>query len=733
LLNSDAGKLTVSGNINLSAGTQDFVLRGDGDGEISGQITGSQRLFKSSSGTGTWILSGDNSSTFTGRTSISNGAIQVASEANLGAVPGSAVANQLTLGGSSTNGTLKTTGTMALSANRGVTLSAGGGTLDTASSTTLTINSIITGDGMLTKSGGSGTAVLAAANTFTGGTTLNAGTLAINHAAALGSGALTINGGTIDNTSGAAITLSTNNALNLNADFTFAGTHDLNLGAGAVTLNANRTVTVSAGTLTIGGAIGGNYSLTGTGPGTLLLTGASDYSGETTVQSGATLSVGGNGSLGDTSSGTVVNAGAALVLNNVNYTDAEPLNITGTGTAGAGALLGGGTSSFAGPITLGGNATIGSGGGTFSLGGNIDKTGTVLTFAGGGTINVNGSIIGNSGSPNSDLVVDSTTVNLNSSNSYNGPTYIRNAGVVNANVANALPTTNGRSAISLDDTGSGSSSLTLGASQSIASLAGAASSSLNLNATILTIGTTSGSTTFAGTLSGSGGSLVKDGGSTLVLSGNNNSYTGGTSVNAGTLLINGDNSLATGAVTVAVGATLGGDGTVGGATTIQGTHSPGNSPDIQTFAAGLTYSTGATFVWELIRNDNNLSNRGVFFDGVNVSDSPLSISSGATSSLVFNSAGSNVNWSDSFWSANRSWLVFTSSAGITGSTFGSIIASADSSSNAFGANVGAFSWRIAGNDLFLDFTAVPEPTSLGGALVLLGLWAARRRPARRSR
>jgi hypothetical protein len=76
-------------------------------------------------------------------------------------------------------------------------------------------------------------------------------------------------------------------------------------------------------------------------------------------------------------------------------------------------------------------------------------------------------------------------------------------------------------------------------------------------------------------------------------------------------------------------------------------------------------------------------------------------------------------------------LVFTSSAPITGSTFGSIIASADSSSNAFDANVGAFSWRIAGNDLFLDFTAVPEPTSLGGALVLLGLWAARRRPARR--
>ena len=45
----------------------------------------------------------------------------------------------------------------------------------------------------------------------------------------------TISGGTIGNTSGAAITLSTNNAENWNGDFTFAGGNDLNLGAGAVT------------------------------------------------------------------------------------------------------------------------------------------------------------------------------------------------------------------------------------------------------------------------------------------------------------------------------------------------------------------------------------------------------------------------------------------------------------------------------------------------------------------
>ena len=78
---------------------------------------------------------------------------------------------------------------------------------------------------------GSGTQGLAGSNTYTGGTTLSSGQLNLNNASALGSGALTISGGTIGNTSGAAITLSTNNAQNWNGDFTFTGSNDLNLGS----------------------------------------------------------------------------------------------------------------------------------------------------------------------------------------------------------------------------------------------------------------------------------------------------------------------------------------------------------------------------------------------------------------------------------------------------------------------------------------------------------------------
>lgn len=102
--------------------------------------------------------------------------------------------------------------------------------------------------------GSGGTVNLNAASTYTGGTTLNSGTLNINNNNALGTGSLTINGGTINTT---GVTLP-NNAQNWNSDFTFTGGAALAAGSGAVTLGANVTVTASANTLTVG-AIGGAF------------------------------------------------------------------------------------------------------------------------------------------------------------------------------------------------------------------------------------------------------------------------------------------------------------------------------------------------------------------------------------------------------------------------------------------------------------------------------------------
>jgi autotransporter-associated beta strand protein len=146
-------------------------------------------------------------------------------------------------------------------------------------------------------------------------------------------------------------------------------------------------------------------------------------------------------------------------------------------------------------------------------------------------ITVNGAITGTAA--NSDLILDGGSITLASANTYNGPTYLLNGTTLTASVANALPTANGRTDVTMDATGSGSSTLALGASQSVASLTGAASSNVTLGSNTLTIGTTSGSTTFAGRISGSG-NLVKDGASTQVLSGTN-TFTGTTTINSGTL------------------------------------------------------------------------------------------------------------------------------------------------------------------------------------------------------
>jgi autotransporter-associated beta strand protein len=161
-------------------------------------------------------------------------------------------------------------------------------------------------------------------------------------------------------------------------------------------------------------------------------------------------------------------------------------------------------------VTSGTGTLRNTGGGVLTLGGTLSKNGTTLAF-GGGSFNVTGSIVGSA--PNSDLVVDTAIVTLNGANTYNGPTFIRNGSSLTANVVNALPTANGRTAVTMDDTGSGSSTLALGTSQSVASLTGAASSNVTLGANTLTIGTTSGNTTFAGIISGTG-NLVKDGDST---------------------------------------------------------------------------------------------------------------------------------------------------------------------------------------------------------------------------
>jgi autotransporter-associated beta strand protein len=326
-----ATELTVGGN-NLSTNVTGVIEDGTfGSGGSLVKI-----------GTGTMTLSGIN--TYTGGTTISAGAISVSSDANLGDAAGG-----LTFNG----GALQVTGTTFNATARTITWGAGGGTFDIANAAnTFTVSQTLNG-GQLTKSG-AGTLTLAAANTFTGGVTMNAGTLNLG-AMTQTTGTLTLSGGTIAN--------------------------------GTLTGTAFNT---QSGT--ISAVLAGSGALTQSGTGITILSGTNTYTGATTVN-GGTLAV--NGSI-LTSSGVTVNAGGTLMGTGIvgNTVVTGGTFAPGSGTAGSSMTVTGtlglnaaatytvnlnpSTSSFAnvsGAATLGGAAVNAS----FANGSYIAKKYTMLT------------------------------------------------------------------------------------------------------------------------------------------------------------------------------------------------------------------------------------------------------------------------------------------------------------------------------------------------------------------
>jgi autotransporter-associated beta strand protein len=146
-----------------------------------------------------------------------------------------------------------------VTAARVLTLSGSNTDLNTISGVIQNTNGT-TGTLAVTKTG-TGTWVLAGANTYSGATTLTTGTLHLNNAgsggtsSALGTSALSIGTGTtIDNSSGSPITLSTANAVTWGGNFTFGGTNDLSFANGTSIATGSRTITLNGTgrTLTFG-------------------------------------------------------------------------------------------------------------------------------------------------------------------------------------------------------------------------------------------------------------------------------------------------------------------------------------------------------------------------------------------------------------------------------------------------------------------------------------------------
>ncbi len=270
---------------------------------------------------------------------------------------------------------------------------------------------------------GSGSVTILNANTYYGGTTINAGRLNIGNQFALGSAAnyvangaaFTINGGSIDNVTGAALTTD-NYPINWNGGFTFVGSNPLNLGAGAVTLGTSTAaVKVSGSTLEIDGAIGDaglGYGFTQSGAGLLLLTGSSTYLGPTVVN-GGTLQIGNGGSgasIGSTSN--VVLAANTLLLFDHNDSQTFPASISGAGgmtQSGAGLLNLTNSNTYTGATTVaGGTLELSFGGPTGTLAPN-----STVTVQAGATLQLNAQgALGSSGSATS-LVVNDGTVYAN--------------------------------------------------------------------------------------------------------------------------------------------------------------------------------------------------------------------------------------------------------------------------------------------------------------------------------
>ncbi len=291
------------------------------------------------------------------------------------------------------------TGSLTINSSNSYT----GGTTVNAGSLVMAGNNNF-GAGGVTINGASAT--LSGTNTYTGNTTLNGGSLNINSASAIGSGTLTISatGGTIDNSSAGAVTLSTNNPQNWNGDFTFTGTKDLNLGTGAVAMSGNRTITVNAGTLTVGGAISGTgVGIIKVGPGTLALSGTNTFNGGAIVNAGTVSVTGGStGTLGAdiqispnaTDSGTVTISAGTLNANRVIIGGASANNTTpASGTV----IQSGGTINSQQWFTVGSgnNATAVTLTGTYSMtGGTLNVIGQQMevgNFAGTtGIVTMNG-------------------------------------------------------------------------------------------------------------------------------------------------------------------------------------------------------------------------------------------------------------------------------------------------------------------------------------------------------
>jgi fibronectin-binding autotransporter adhesin len=424
--NSGAGSSVVDNS--ASSTTPTLTVGGNNvTSTFSGVIQNTAgTLALTKTGTGTLTLSGANA--FGGNTTINAGSLSISADSNLGTAPGSAAAGKLTFGG----GTLVTTATFTLNSNRGIAFNSTG-TIDVASGTTLTYVGIAAGSGGLAKSN-AGTLILSGANTYSGATTISAGTISISADNNLGTapgsavaGQLTLGGGTLATT--VSFTLNSNRG---------------------IAFNSTATIDVaSSTTLTYGGIAAGSGGLTKTSAGILVLNGNNTYTGATAVSSGTVMvngsqgssavslnggTLGGTGTVGtitSTSSGGTVSPGSSpgiLNASDVNWSTGSPtfsIELNGTAAGSEYDQL-----SVAGTVNLSGatlNGSVGfapAAGTTFTIINNDGSDAVIGTFSGlseGSSVTLSGQTftISYAGGTGNDVVLTRASPNVTIDNTVN--------------------------------------------------------------------------------------------------------------------------------------------------------------------------------------------------------------------------------------------------------------------------------------------------------------------------
>jgi fibronectin-binding autotransporter adhesin len=389
LANTASGAFTLETS---STATDSFTID---SGDLS---AGAATSTISVAGAGTVTLGGTNS--YAGLWNLTSGTLSIGADLDLGPAPTpSAVANYLTFSG----GTLKDTASMTLSSNRGIQLGTAGGTIDVASAQTLTYGGVIANvsaqTGGLTKTD-TGTLLLTNTNTYSGGTTLSAGTVDVQNSAALGSGALAINGGTLDLQTGGALTAynttigGTPVAIASDLAGNGAGVNYTlgTLSIGADTLDLTKGSHITSGTA---GLTFGTTTLTGNptfdaASGTALTLGAlADGGTARTIvfQDSGSVTLGTAASSLVSGTGVTVSTGTTLNLNTTGALGSGTANVTDTGTLALGASQSLLSLTGAGAVNLGGNAlTLNNSTTTPTISGLISGTGGSLAMSGSGTV-----------------------------------------------------------------------------------------------------------------------------------------------------------------------------------------------------------------------------------------------------------------------------------------------------------------------------------------------------------